>query len=1224
MGLLSLPNELLVRSLSLVSYEDLARCAMYAFLLGLNGLQDGASAEGIAARLAKLRQYQKARRRPLENSTAAVQSLPEECIEESNGNIVAYVDYDEDADDSTIHVVQLPSPLRGVEARRWTISSDSDVKAFSVESSMDLLVVVIERAGEPHPRAQKPSWTCELPDAYNPHVPIHINEDKLAMEFVHEAATSSSFMIWNWETGELYSLPMMPREGACCFLDSQHIVILAEPANDPSCKKTRTAAFDVLCLKSPSNVERVVHLCLPRYKKWSRPGLLEWVSDQRPASCDQDRTRNALSTGCFMAGPCARLIGLRVPSHDCFEETPLFIMSVAKLLRLTVGWEDWGPSTTRLFLHHESSYMSIRGTRYVLQRTPLARRPGFFVFDFGCDKFRAVQGDEEFERHGALVTAPTHDTSKYFDAPITTRLPYHSVVHHLDEDTWNRYDLTTVREIDDGVIVGQLDREEMYAISTSISIRCWLPRTMSTTLVDLEVSCCSLPTELLVQSLSLLPHADLARLMMVCTRLRDVIRETVSLQHAFMLSLNGMQDGAGAMDTAARLAGLRQYEKDLRWLRLSATTIPIPARDSIYTVAGDTIAYMTVKEGAKRLHFVQTPSRLRGVGDTLKWAVDCPDGIGQFFIESSQNLLVVVRVLSLWNWKTGEAYAHILCLLLPPFRGTSKDRLMRWVWDGVPASRDHECANRNSSTSGCFASRPQSRLIGLQISSELQHDAVAPCIGVLSIDDGVALVQILHHLVAPDVARCRAVCRGLCGAIDSTPTLWYKQKLGMQNMVNGGGHSEIQLADRVQRAERYVKAWRALEFSEETQIPFGGNLWEIAGGVVACTTSAGSGEISFTRLPSPLRDIERLTWRLTLEHTPRDFTIDPSQDLLVSIHSARQNEYEVHLLSMTTGEQHPAVEISPLVYRSNRTPVQYELLVYEDKLGILFVSNDEAALFNVWNWKTGQEYRPPFQDAFITSACFLDANTVMATSYTHQITAPNNVFLKVVDITTPDAPAPLCHLQFPIMHPNTDAMADLIWDSPPTWEGGVPPTGCFAHMRTRLIGIAMSAWVMTVDLQAGPAARRVPLMFILSVSEILKRLPRRETASFPVSVPWEDWGVHAAHIFDRETSQVWVCYVRGPRYALLDELPLDAPPSAYTVYDFSPGPTKAETAELKGSFYEDRDVFVDPVKACLPCRKIQGRIPLRPNMPEFMSVMLADDGVVFVSDSGEEFYAWTS
>ncbi|KAL1735995.1 hypothetical protein EV714DRAFT_267534 [Schizophyllum commune] len=486
------------------------------------------------------------------------------------------------------------------------------------------------------------------------------------------------------------------------------------------------------------------------------------------------------------------------------------------------------------------------------------------------------------------------------------------------------------------------------------------------------------------------------------------------------------------------------------------------------------------------------------------------------------------------------------------------------------------------------------------------------------------LVQSLSLLPRADLARLMMVCRGLCGAIDSTPTLWYKQKLGMQNMVNGGDHSEIQLADRVQRAERYVKAWRALEFSEETQIPFGGNLWEIAGGVIACTTSAGSGEISFTQLPSPLRDIERKAWRLTLEHVPRDFTIDPSQDLLVSIYSARQNEYEVHLLSMTTGEQHPAVEISPLVYRSNRTPVQYELLVYEDKLGILFVSNDEAALFNVWNWKTGQEYRPPFQDAFITSACFLDANTVMATSYAHQITAPNNVFLKVVDITTPGAPAPLCHLQFPIMHPNTDAMADLIWDSPPTWEGGVPPTGCFAHMRTRLIGIAMSAWVMTVDLQAGPAARRVPLMFILSVSEILKRLPRRETASFPVSVPWEDWGVHAAHIFDRETSQVWVCYVRGPRYALLDELPLDAPPSAYTVYDFSPGPTKAETTELKGSFYEDRDVFVDPVNACLPCRKIQGRIPLRPNMPEFMSVMLADDGVVFVSDSGEEFYAWTS
>ncbi|KAI5893854.1 uncharacterized protein SCHCODRAFT_02599201 [Schizophyllum commune H4-8] len=1213
MGLLSMPNELLVRSLTLLSYADLARCAMYAFLLGLTGMQDGVGAEGVAARLAKLRQYQKARSKPLENATATIQPLPEECIEESSGNIVAYVDCAEDADDTVIHLVQLPSPLRGVESRRWTIFCSDSVTAFSVESSMDLLVVVIERAGEPHPRAQKPSWTCELPDAYAPNVSILIIEDKLAMDFVHGTTTaSSSFRLWNWETGEQYSLPAIAREGACCFLDSQHIAVLAEPANDPSCKKTRTAAFDILRLKSPSDVRRVVRLCLPRYKKWSRPGLLEWVSDQRPASCDYNRTRNALSAGCFAAGPCARIVGLRVPSHDCFEETPLFIMSVTKLLRLTVGWEDWGPRTTRLFLHHESTYMSIRVTRYVLQRTPLAHRPGFFVFDFGCDKFRAEQGDEQFERSGARVTASTRDTSKYFDGPITTHLPYHSLVHHLDEDTWNRCDLTTVREIDDGVIVGQLDHEEMDAACTSTLLWGWLSRTMSTTLVDSEVLCCSLPTELLVQSLKLLPHDDLARLMMVCTGLRDVIRETASLQYAFLLGLNGMQDGAGAMDTATRLARLRQYETDMRQLRFSATIIPIPARDPIYKVAGDTIAYMTDDEGTKRLDFVRTPSHLRGVGDTIKWRVDCPVGIREFFIEPSQNLLVVLRIHSLWNWQTGEAYAY---------RTAAKDKFMRWVWDGVPASRDHECTDRNSSTSGCFASRPHSRPLGLQISS---GRSTTPFVGVLSIDDGVVLVQILHYLDAVDIARCRAVCRVLCGAIDGTPTLWYKQKLGMHNMVNGGDQHETLLADRVQRAERYVKAWRSLEWSTETRIPFGGNLWEIAGGVVACTTSAGSGEISFTQLPSPLRDIERKTWRLTLRHVPRDFTIDPSQDLLVSIHSERQNEYDVHLLSMSTGEQHPAAQISPLVYKTNRTPVQYELLVYEDRLGILFVSNDEAARFNVWDWKTGQEYRPPFQDAFITSACFLDANTVMATAYTHQITAPNNVFLKVVDITTPDAPMPISHLQFPIMHPNTDAMADLIWDSPPTWEGGVPPIGCFAHTRTRLIGIAMSAWVMTVDLAAGPAARRVPLMFILSISEILARLPRRETASFPVSVSWEDWGTHAAHIFDRETSQVWVCYVRGPRYALLDELPLDAPPSAYTVYDFSPGPTRAETAELKGSFYEDRDVFVDPVKACLPCRKIQGRIPLRPNMPEFMSVMLADDGVVFVSDSGEEFWAWTS
>ena len=173
----------------------------------------------------------------------------------------------------------------------------------------------------------------------------------------------------------------------------------------------------------------------------------------------------------------------------------------------------------------------------------------------------------------------------------------------------------------------------------------------------------SLPIELLVQSLSLLPHADLARLMMVCawlslstvnmllsapfpqvcTRLRDVIRETASLQYAYMLSLNGMQDGAGATDTTTRLKRLRQYQEDMRQLRFSATTsVPIPAAYR-YTAVGDTAAYLKEGGDLNELHFVQTPSPLRGKKDTKRWTVRQSSAkIESFSIEPNLDLLAMI------------------------------------------------------------------------------------------------------------------------------------------------------------------------------------------------------------------------------------------------------------------------------------------------------------------------------------------------------------------------------------------------------------------------------------------------------------------------------------------------------------------------------------------------------------------------------------------------------
>lgn len=480
-------------------------------------------------------------------------------------------------------------------------------------------------------------------------------------------------------------------------------------------------------------------------------------------------------------------------------------------------------------------------------------------------------------------------------------------------------------------------------------------------------------------------------------------------------------------------------------------------------------------------------------------------------------------------------------------------------------------------------------------------------------------LQVLHFADHITLGNCRVVCRALRDAIDNTGTLLHKMMLEPTNMVDGSD-SRCSLTERMQRLKPYDKARRALQWSSETHVPFGGRLWDIAGNVVACT-DATSPTINFVQLPSTLRGIEEKRWSTPSSQLLCDFTFDPSQDLLVIISARKRTIYEVHLLSMSTGEQHPFAQVSPLVHTVRHPPVQFELLVFGDKLGVLFVSNEEVSVFAVWNWRTNEQYEAPFANDFITSACFLDANTVMATAYTHQVTAPNNVYLKVVDISTPARPTPLCHLHFPTMHTSTDAMADITWDLPPTWENGAPP-GYFAPSPTqRILGVSISAWTIEGNVIAGAAARRVPLMLIVSVPAVLAQLPPRTTASFPVSISWAEWGPPATRIFDHEFSPVWVCYIRGLRYVAID---LNANvPSTYSVFDFSDAGASAAAKSEQRSVYHNDNVFSEDVETFLPCHEARGTIPRRPELPLLSYAMLADDGIVFVPHEGQGFWAWT-
>jgi hypothetical protein len=104
-------------------------------------------------------------------------------------------------------------------------------------------------------------------------------------------------------------------------------------------------------------------------------------------------------------------------------------------------------------------------------------------------------------------------------------------------------------------------------------------------------------------------------------------------------------------------------------------------------------------------------------------------------------------------------------------------------------------------------------------------------------------------------------------------------------MVDGppGG---LTTSERLELLRSYEASWKNLEWSEYNTVSYPeGRAWEFYGNVWA--HSRGSNAIDFVQLPSRLRGIPMQQWTLRFDIDVRDFSMDPSQDLLVIIETLR-------------------------------------------------------------------------------------------------------------------------------------------------------------------------------------------------------------------------------------------------------------------------------------------------------------------------------------------------
>ncbi|KAH9162781.1 hypothetical protein EDB89DRAFT_2024253 [Lactarius sanguifluus] len=181
----------------------------------------------------------------------------------------------------------------------------------------------------------------------------------------------------------------------------------------------------------------------------------------------------------------------------------------------------------------------------------------------------------------------------------------------------------------------------------------------------------------------------------------------------------------------------------------------------------------------------------------------------------------------------------------------------------------------------------------------------------------------------------------------------------MENGPPGG----LTTSERLELLKNYSASWKNLEWNEHTTIPLPeGSLWELYGNVWA--HSRGSDAIEFIQLPSRLRGIPMRQWTLRFDYDLRDFGMDPSQNLLVTVENFRNAPElcRIHLRSLSTGEKHPLAGSTGAVEHTLAVPNividhwSYSIRICRDYVGILFMErfeNTNDSELVVWSWRTG-------------------------------------------------------------------------------------------------------------------------------------------------------------------------------------------------------------------------------------------------------------------------------
>jgi hypothetical protein len=363
--------------------------------------------------------------------------------------------------------------------------------------------------------------------------------------------------------------------------------------------------------------------------------------------------------------------------------------------------------------------------------------------------------------------------------------------------------------------------------------------------------------------------------------------------------------------------------------------------------------------------------------------------------------------------------------------------------------------------------------------------------------------------------------------IDETTTLQYRIELFASGMVDGPP-GDLSTRERLELLRSYETSWKKIEWNEHSTIlsPHG-HLWELYGNVWA--HSRGSDAIDFVQLPSRLRGIPMRQWTLKFDFVPRDFGMDPSQDLLVTIENFENtpNLCRIQLRTLSTGERHPLARGTAVVEYTLTGPEirldrwSYSIRTCGDYVGILFeehfVRRNELV---VWSWRTGvQKLVVLSESANIRSFVFLGDNFLLGSTL-----APPALLVYNLEQRPADANTPLLRFLF---GPLVQGTSDILLTSDPS-PGWTPSAGLQVPFH-----IAGDERIIAMNIQlsddSGVFRSETFLIPTKTLLAQIDSLPTKEGNDV-------DWDLYDLPFIEDVTEHgrwdVWTCFVFGMRYIL--------------------------------------------------------------------------------------------